>query len=55
MRYFRELISVIVPVYNIAQYIEKCVRSICDQTYKELEILLVVLPVYHKQHLADVW
>lgn len=41
MRYFRELISVIVPVYNIAQYIEKCVRSICDQTYKELEILLV--------------
>ena len=35
------LISVIVPVYNIEKYIERCVRSICVQTYKNLEILLV--------------
>ena len=35
------LISVIVPVYNVEQYVETCVRSIINQTYKNLEIILV--------------
>ena len=35
------LISVIVPVYNVERYLEKCVASICAQTYKKLEIILV--------------
>ena len=35
------LISVIVPVYNVEPYLEKCVQSICRQTYKNLEIILV--------------
>lgn len=35
------LISVIVPVYNIKEYLPRCVRSVCDQTYENLEILLV--------------
>lgn len=35
------LISVIVPVYNVEQYLEKCVNSIINQTYKNLEIILV--------------
>lgn len=35
------LISVIVPVYNIRQYLEKCIESIIDQTYRNLEIILV--------------
>lgn len=35
------LISVIVPVYNIEQYVERCVRSIMEQTYRDLEILLI--------------
>lgn len=35
------LISVIVAVYNIENYIEKCVISICNQTYRNLEIILV--------------
>lgn len=35
------LISVIVPVYNIEQYLERCVRSIMEQTYRNLEILLI--------------
>lgn len=35
------LISVIVPVYKAEDYLEECVRSICDQTYRKLEILLV--------------
>lgn len=37
----RELISVVVAVYNIEAYVERCVRSIMAQTYPELEILLV--------------
>ncbi len=36
-----ELISVIVPVYNVERYLEKCVKSLCRQTYKNLEIILV--------------
>lgn len=36
-----ELISVIVPVYNVENYIHKCVESIVNQTYKNLEIILV--------------
>ncbi len=35
------LLSVIVPVYNTMEYLEKCVRSIMNQTYGNLEILLV--------------
>ena len=36
-----DLISVVVPVYNVEQYLEKCVNSIINQTYKNLEIILV--------------
>lgn len=36
-----EKISVIVPVYNSIDCLEKCVRSICAQTYADLEILLI--------------
>jgi len=36
-----DLISIIVPVYNIEKYIEQCVSSICSQTYRKLEIILV--------------
>ncbi len=35
------LISVIVAVYNIENYIEKCIQSILDQTFTELQIILV--------------
>ena len=35
------LITVIVPVYNIREYLPRCVRSITGQTYENLEILLV--------------
>ena len=34
-------ISVIVPVYNIKEYLPRCVASICNQTYSDLELLLV--------------
>lgn len=36
-----EKISLIVPVYNVEKYLEKCVNSILKQTYKNLEIILV--------------
>ncbi len=35
------LISVIVPVYKVEKYLDECVRSIVDQTYRNLEIILV--------------
>lgn len=37
----KDLISVIVPVYNVEIYLEKCIKSITDQTYKKLEIILI--------------
>ena len=36
-----DLISIIVPVYNMEQYLERCMNSIWQQTYKNLEIILV--------------
>lgn len=35
------LLSVIVPVYNVEKYLCKCLDSIIQQTYKNLEIILV--------------
>lgn len=35
------LLSVIVPVYNVEQYLPKCVESILNQTYRDLELILV--------------
>ena len=35
------LVSVIVPAYNVQEYLDKCVESIVGQTYKNLEIILV--------------
>lgn len=35
------LISVIVPVYKVEKYLDRCVESIVNQTYKNLEIILV--------------
>ena len=36
-----ELISIIIPVYNVEAYLERCVKSVTDQTYKNIEIILV--------------
>ena len=35
------LISVIVPVFNVEQYLNQCVESLLQQTYKNIEIILV--------------
>ena len=36
-----ELISIIVPVYNVEEYLKECIDSIINQTYKRIEIILV--------------
>ena len=35
------MISVIIPVYNVEQYLDKCIQSLMEQTYTDFEILLV--------------
>lgn len=35
------MISVIIPIYNTAPYIERCINSILKQTYKDIEIILI--------------
>ena len=37
----QNLISVIIPVYNVENYLDRCITSVINQTYKNLEILLV--------------
>ena len=37
----KELVSIIVPVYNVAPYIRKCIESIQRQTYQKIEIIVV--------------
>ena len=36
-----DLISVIVPIYNVESYLEQCIKSIINQTYKNIEIILI--------------
>ena len=35
------LISLVIPVYNVEPYIERCIHSVLKQTYKSLEVILV--------------
>lgn len=37
----KALITVIVPIYNVAPYLEKCIESILNQTYENIEVILV--------------
>ncbi|MBQ8804707.1 MAG: glycosyltransferase family 2 protein [Tyzzerella sp.] len=34
-------ISVVIPIFNVEKYLDRCVKSICNQTYKNVEIILV--------------
>ncbi len=36
-----DLITVILPVYNVSQYLYRCIKSVINQTYKNIEIILV--------------
>ena len=37
----QDFVSIIVPVYNVAQYLDRCLTSLTGQTYKNFEIILV--------------
>ena len=37
----KPLISVILPIYNVEEYLPRCIESVIHQTYTNLEILLV--------------
>lgn len=39
--YKNDLISIVVPIYNVQDYLERCIESIILQTYKNIEIILV--------------
>ena len=34
-------ISIIVPIYNTEKYLEKCIKSILNQNYENIEIILI--------------
>lgn len=36
-----ELVSIVMPVYNVEKYIERCMRSILAQTYRNFELLVI--------------
>lgn len=51
-----KLISVIVPVYNVEKYLDKCIQSIVNQTYKNIEVILVDDGSYDKcGEMCDEW
>ena len=37
----KKLVSIVVPVYNVEEYLRECIDSICTQTYENIEIILV--------------
>ena len=48
-----DLITVIVPVYNGEKYIERCIKSIINQTYKKLENVDTKMWYYSDETLAE--
>ena len=38
---YEQKISVIIPVYNVCKFLDECVKSVCEQTYDNLQIILV--------------
>ena len=51
------LITICIPIYNSAEYIDKCLKTITEQTYHNLEILMVIDGKMHDNsvELCDEW
>ena len=41
VRRMNDLISIVIPIYNVVDYLEQCIESVINQTYKNIEIILV--------------
>ena len=39
--YSKDLVSIIIPMYNVEQYISECLESVINQDYKNMEIIIV--------------
>ena len=39
----KEIISIIIPTYNHAQYLERCLKSIEAQTFKKYEVIKAII------------
>lgn len=39
--YSERLLSVVIPVYNVQDYLDRCMKSVLQQTYQNMEIILV--------------
>ena len=37
----KDFISIIIPVYNVSDYLDKCLESVVNQTYKKIEIIII--------------
>ena len=37
----KDLISIIIPIYKVEKFLDRCVESVVNQTYSNLEIILV--------------
>ena len=37
----KDLITVVIPVYNVERYLRKCIDTVCNQTYRNTQIILV--------------
>ena len=37
----KPVISIVIPIYNAAKYIERCMKSILSQTFQDFEVILV--------------
>ena len=52
----KELISIIVPIYNVEAYLERCLDSLVGQTYSNIEIILVDDgSTDHCPEICDIW
>ena len=37
----KPIVSIIIPIYNVRKYIERCILSVINQTYKEIELIII--------------